>query len=153
MSALELKIPPLALAAVLSLAMWVVAKLAPSLSFRFPGQFPVIATLAVSGILISIAGGMAFRRAQTTVDPTNPEKSSTLVTTGVYRLSRNPMYVGFLFTLAAWAAYVSSPLAFIALPVFVAYMNRFQILPEEQALRDKFGRAFVEYERSTRRWL
>lgn len=153
MSALELKIPPLALVLVFGAAMWFGAKLAPSLSFSFPGQFLIVTALSIAGAGIAAAGVAAFRRAQTTVDPREPAKSASLVSTGVYRMSRNPMYVGLLLALAAWASYVSNALAFIGLPAFILYMNRYQITPEEEALRKKFGSAFVEYEQSVRRWL
>ncbi|WP_447603523.1 methyltransferase family protein [Nitrospira sp. Nam80] len=153
MSTLELKVPPAALVVILALAMWFGARLAPSFSFSFPRQSWVISALAAAGALITLLGVVAFRRARTTVDPRYPTKSVALVRVGIYRFSRNPMYVGFLLMLAAWATYVSNLLAFLALPVFLVYMTRFQIIPEEQVLRTTFGRSFVEYERSVRRWL
>jgi protein-S-isoprenylcysteine O-methyltransferase Ste14 len=76
-----------------------------------------------------------------------------MVTSGVYGVSRNPMYVGFLLVLIGWAAFLSHALAFALLPLFVAYMNRFQIEPEERALSAKFGGQFQEYRRSVRRWV
>jgi protein-S-isoprenylcysteine O-methyltransferase Ste14 len=68
-------------------------------------------------------------------------------------MSRNPMYVGLLLLLAGWALHLSHPLALLGLPAFVAYMNRFQIAPEERALRAKFGPAYEDYARAVRRWL
>lgn len=150
---MELKVPPVVLGVVLMAAMWLAARLVPSLAFSFPYQWLVIIALVAAGALISLAGVFEFRRARTTVDPTRPEKSSALVASGIYRYSRNPMYVGFLLTLAAWACYVSNFLALAGLPAFIAYMNRFQIAPEERALRARFGGAYAEYERSVRRWL
>ncbi|MBX3331709.1 MAG: isoprenylcysteine carboxylmethyltransferase family protein [Nitrospira sp.] len=125
----------------------------PELSFRFPGKPIVVSVLAILGAMVSVAGAVAFRRAQTTVDPRYPEKSTALVSHGIYRLSRNPMYVGFLLLLAAWAVHTSNVMGLLILPAFVLYMNRFQIVPEERILRAKFGNAFGEYERSVRRWL
>lgn len=153
MDALELKVPPLALALMLGALMWLGAALVPSLSFSFRGQRWVIAALASAGTLLGFAGIVAFRRAGTTVDPRQPAKSAALVATGIYRVSRNPMYVGLLLLLAAWAAQISNLLALAGLPAFVVYMNHFQIEPEERALRAKFGARFAEYERSVRRWL
>jgi protein-S-isoprenylcysteine O-methyltransferase Ste14 len=153
MNMLELKVPPLALAALLAAAMGLVARLSPALTFAFPGRGAATFVLATAGVFICLAGVVAFRRSRTTVDPTSPETSSTLVVSGLYRQSRNPMYVGFLSVLAAWACHLSNPLAFVALPVFVGYLNRFQIAPEEQALRAKFGGAYAEYEKTVRRWL
>jgi protein-S-isoprenylcysteine O-methyltransferase Ste14 len=152
-SALELKVPPLALAALLATAMWLGARLAPSLSFAMPGRIGVVAVLAAAGFVVVLAGALAFRSARTTVDPRQPTRSAALVSNGIYRFSRNPMYVGFTLLLAAWALHLANLLAPIALPAFVAYVTRFQIVPEERALRAKFGRAFDDYARSVRRWL
>jgi protein-S-isoprenylcysteine O-methyltransferase Ste14 len=96
---------------------------------------------------------VAFRRAGTTVNPMKPESSSSLVVSGIYAFTRNPMYLGFLFALLAWAIYLSHPAAFLVLPLFVWYMNRFQIEPEERALASLFGEAFTTYAARVRRWL
>ena len=82
-----------------------------------------------------------------------PELSSSLVQSGIYTLTRNPMYLGFFLVLVAWAVYLSNALAFLILPVFIAYMNRFQIEPEERALKTLFGDAFTEYATRVRRWI
>jgi len=115
--------------------------------------------IAFASILSFVGGVFAvpaiflFRRAHTTVDPIKPAAASKIVTYGVYRFSRNPMYVGLLFVLAAWAVWLCNPLAFLFLPAFVIYMNRFQILPEERVLSAKFGSEFNAYMMSVRRWL
>ena len=83
----------------------------------------------------------------------HPEQASTLVTSGVYRFTRNPMYVGILLLLAAVAAHLGSVLALLGLPAFVFWIGRFQIAPEERALRAKFGSAYDDYTRAVRRWL
>jgi protein-S-isoprenylcysteine O-methyltransferase Ste14 len=98
-------------------------------------------------------GVVSFRRAGTTVNPLTPEASSTLVRAGVYTLTRNPMYLGFLMLLLGWAIYMSNAFALLFVPVFVVYMNRFQIEPEEKALGSRFGQAFVTYTTCVRRWL
>lgn len=72
---------------------------------------------------------------------------------GVYCFSRNPMYLGFLLALAGWIVYLSNVLAALLLPAFVAYMNRFQIKPEERALLTKFGPSFAHYMAAVPRWL
>jgi protein-S-isoprenylcysteine O-methyltransferase Ste14 len=87
------------------------------------------------------------------VNPMTPEASSALVVAGIFRWTRNPMYLGMLVVLIAWALWLSNALAFIVLPLFVAYLNRFQILPEERALQARFGAEFERYCRSVRRWL
>jgi protein-S-isoprenylcysteine O-methyltransferase Ste14 len=105
------------------------------------------------GILLILAGVYAFQKAKTTVNPTKPAAASSVVTSGVYRLSRNPMYVGFLLALIGWATFLSHTLPFLLLPAFVAYMNRFQISPEERALSAKFGDEYETYKQAVRRWL
>jgi protein-S-isoprenylcysteine O-methyltransferase Ste14 len=106
-----------------------------------------------TGALFAIAGVAAFRQAQTTVDPRKPEASSALVRSGVYRYSRNPMYVGFALWLLAWAVFLDSGWALLGIMGFVFYMNRFQIAPEERALREQFGDTFREYEQQVARWV
>lgn len=153
MSSLELKIPPLAQVAVFAALMWLAARAVPALAFGFPGQLAAALLLAGAGALVAAAGVLAFRRAHTTVDPRDPAKSTELVATGIYRASRNPMYLGFLLALAGWGIFLGNVLALAALPLFVAAMNRLQIAPEERALRARFGESFTRYERSVRRWL
>lgn len=153
MQKLELKVPPVVQVAILAAAIWLIAEAFPSWAYAFPGQSLVAACLAAMGIAFGFAGIAAFRRAHTTVDPVHPAKAGSLVATGVYRISRNPMYLGMLLLLAAWSVFVANLLAPAALPVFVLYMNRFQIIPEERALRAKFDGEFETYEKSVRRWL
>lgn len=153
MDVLELKVPPVALVLALAAAMWFVPAAAPSLAFSLPWHAILAAVLAADGAAIAVAGVVAFRRARTTVDPTKPGAASSMVTSGIYRFSRNPMYVGFLLALAGWAVYLSHALPFAFLPAYVAYMNRFQITPEERALAAKFGAGFDDYRKAVRRWL
>jgi protein-S-isoprenylcysteine O-methyltransferase Ste14 len=111
--------------------------------------------LALSAIALAIGAAalFGFRKAKTTINPTTPQASTALVLTGIYRLTRNPMYLAMLMVLIAWALLVSNAAAFLVLPVFVAYLNRFQIRPEEQALHTRFGAEFERYCRNVRRWL
>ena len=153
MQALELKLPPLALAVLVGAVMALAARAAPALDVPFPAQRLVVLALAAAGVGVVLAGVHAFRRARTTVDPMHPERSATLVAGGIYRRSRNPMYLGFLLLLAAWACWLANLLALAGLPAFVLYLNRFQIVPEERALRERFGDAYDGYARAVRRWL
>jgi protein-S-isoprenylcysteine O-methyltransferase Ste14 len=151
-NALELKVPPLALAVLFAALMWLVSAY-PVFTMAVPWRSIFALILCTVGFAIVLAGALTFRRARTTVNPLTPEATTTIVTWGIYRLTRNPMYLGFLFALAGWATYLSNLLAFVFLPLFVWYMNRFQIVPEERALGDKFSDAFAAYKRSVRRWL
>lgn len=153
MSTLELKIPPMLLALLLAFAMWITAALLPSLVIALPWHRAIGAILGCVGIIFILAAGAVFRRAGTTVNPIKPDTTSSLVVSGVYGVSRNPMYVGALLALAGWAVFLSHLLALVFLPAFVAYMNRFQIAPEERVLADKFGAEFDRYRNAVGRWL
>ena len=153
MNALELKVPPLVLVLVLAGAMWFAAMQLPSLAITLPWRHGLAVTISGVGILFLLAGVYAFQKAKTTLNPTKPAATSSIVASGVYRVSRNPMYVGFLLALTGWAIFLSHTLPFLLLPAFVAYMNRFQISPEERALSAKFGEEYDTYKQSVRRWL
>jgi protein-S-isoprenylcysteine O-methyltransferase Ste14 len=150
---LELRIPPLALVLIFAAVMWLVSTYAPSLAIAISWRPTLVAALVGAGAAFAVAGVVAFRKAKTTVDPTKPEAASTMVVSGVYRVSRNPMYVGFLLVLAGWAVFLGHGLPFLLLPLFVAYLNRFQIRPEERALAARFGSEYASYAQSVRRWL
>lgn len=156
MSFLELKIPPLLLMLLFALGMWLLAPLTAPLSTKLalPALYTTVLALclAVTGIAVALAGVLAFRRAKTTMDPRLPQQSSSLVLVGIYRYSRNPMYLGFLLLLAAFACYLQSLLALALLPLFVLYMNSFQIMPEERFLRQKFGADYQAYLTQVQRW-
>jgi protein-S-isoprenylcysteine O-methyltransferase Ste14 len=109
--------------------------------------------LAFSGVVIALLGVGAFRQASTTVDPRYPDKARELVVAGVYRWTRNPMYLGMLLVLTAWGVYLSNLLSFVVLPAFVLYLTRFQIIPEERAMRANFAGSYTDYCRRVRRWL
>ena len=153
MDALELKVPPVVLVLVLAMTMWIVAMQLPSLSIALPGQHGLAAIISCVGIFFILAGVYEFQKAKTTLNPTTPAATSSVVASGIYRVSRNPMYVGFLLVLTGWAIFLSHPLPFLLLPAFVAYMNRFQISPEERVLSAKFGDEYDTYKQSVRRWL
>jgi protein-S-isoprenylcysteine O-methyltransferase Ste14 len=110
-------------------------------------------TLACIGQAISVSGMVAFRRARTTINPVKPSAASSLVSSGVYRFTRNPMYVGLLLTLAGWAVYCGNALNCIALPAFAWYITQFQIKPEERVLMSLFGEHFTKYMSQVRRWV
>ena len=154
-SGLELRVPPLVVVLVAGFAMAGIAWAAPSFDIAIASGWRTgLATLLLAvGFGFALAGVVAFRQARTTVDPTRPDAASALVAAGVYRVSRNPMYVGFAFALAAWAVWLGNGVAALVLPLFVLYLNRFQIVPEERALRARFGASYEVYTRSVRRWL
>lgn len=150
---LELKIPPPLVMLVTALLMWLASAVVPFLGLALPWRWPVVVVLGCAAFATAGAGVLAFVRARTTVNPHTPHASVTLVATGVYRLTRNPMYLGLLMLLVAWGVYLANLLALALLPLFVLYLNRFQIGPEERALATKFGAAYASYQASVRRWL
>ena len=150
---LEHKIPPPIVGLLIGAGMWFVAKATPRISLDSQVRWVIAALLVASGLIITLLGGAAFRRAQTTVNPLKPEAASTLVVVGIYRHTRNPMYVGFAMVLIGWAAYLSSPLTLFGPALFVLFITRFQIIPEERVLSAKFGQQFSEYKAKVRRWL
>ena len=76
-----------------------------------------------------------------------------MVTRGVYRWTRNPMYLGMLVVLAGWAVWLGSAAALLGLPLSVLLLNRLQIGPEERILRERFGQDYIDYQARVRRWL
>jgi protein-S-isoprenylcysteine O-methyltransferase Ste14 len=153
MNALELKVPPPVVALVVALAMWGIARVATPLHVDLYLRIAVAVAIALAGGAFSAAGIAAFRKAGTTVNPRKPQAASSLVTRGVYRMTRNPMYVGLTCVLLAWAVFVGVPWTSAGPVAFVAYITRFQIAPEERALSSRFGQTYASYKASVRRWL
>ena len=152
MRLLELRIPPPAVGLLIAIAMWWAAARLPALVLLASVRVGVAVPLAAVGLAFDLLGLMAFRRSRTTVNPLAPHKTSTLVTGGVYRVTRNPMYVGMVFLLAAWAVCLASPWTLLGPALFIAYITRFQIAPEERVLRERFPE-FAAYAARVRRWL
>lgn len=150
---IELKVPPAALGVIAAALMWAVSSATPAFDFTLPADSASAATLALLGTLTCLAGVVSFRRAKTTVNPMKPDSTSSLVVSGIYRYTRNPMYLGFLLILLGWAAFLSNVLALVALPAFVLYMNRFQISPEQRVLASLFADDYAEYRARVGRWL
>jgi protein-S-isoprenylcysteine O-methyltransferase Ste14 len=153
MHTLELRIPPPVVALLTAGAMWGVSLAAPLMSM--PERLRMLAGIAIAlaGVATAISGVVAFRRAKTTVNPLRPETSSSLVTFGIYRFTRNPMYAGLTLVLLGWAVYLASVWALPGPVVFVLYMTRFQVVPEERVLMGLFGATYSEYQAKVRRWI
>lgn len=152
MKSLELKVPPVAIAFVALALIWLSDRAMPGLTGTSSLALPVATALALAGIACGLAGVLEFRRARTTTDPMNPERASAIVTTGIYSRSRNPMYLGLALIVAGYAAWKGNLAGGLVVPLFVLYMNRFQIVPEERALSVKFGNVFRDYRGKTGRW-
>ena len=150
---LELKVPPVLIVVITAVLIYVLGTAAPDLDFTFNSKLFVTPLLVVAGLAASQIGVNTFLKRGTTTNPMNPGKASALVTSGVYSFSRNPMYMGMLLALGGWAVWQENYLAFLSLPVFVLYMNRFQIKPEERVMEKKFGEEYRTYKSNVRRWL
>ncbi len=153
MRLLELKIPPVVTTLLVGGLMGLSARATPDLAFALPSRRLIAAVPALVGVVIATLAVTSFRRVKTTIHPLHPEDASALVTSGIFSLTRNPMYLGLLLVLLGWAVYLTNALAFIFPVVYVPLMNHLQILPEERALAAKFGPEFSVYRSKVRRWL
>lgn len=146
-------IPPPLIALALGIAMYFTGRVTPFAALPIPATQWLSGSLIAFGAIIAGSAVVAFRRHRTTVNPLQPEKASTLVTQGVFQISRNPMYLALLLFLIAWSVWLGNLLALLIALLFVPVLNRLQILPEERALRANFGDAFEQYCQRVRRWL
>ncbi len=151
--ALELKIPPPLVALCIALAMWLTSRIVRPIDVPHLLRIGAALAFLLVGLGFDVAGLVSFMRARTTVNPLRPAATSALVVSGVYRLTRNPMYLGLLLVLVAWATFLANGVAYLLAPLFVLYIGRFQIVPEERMLADKFGTDFAAYRARVRRWL
>lgn len=150
---LDHKIPPPVVGLLVATVMWAAADAGPRFTPAPQVKYAVVALLVAAGAAFDLLGLIAFRKSRTTINPLRPERTSALVTDGIYRITRNPMYVGMVLFLLAWAVCLSALLPFAGAPVFMLYITRFQIRPEERALRGIFGDEFLNYAARVRRWL
>ncbi|MBD3617290.1 MAG: isoprenylcysteine carboxylmethyltransferase family protein [Gracilimonas sp.] len=150
---LKLKIPPVIIFLICIGLMWTIHHFIPNQSVLFEaGKFIAIGLMTLGG-LIGVLGVIEFARESTTVNPHKPENTKKFVQSGVYKFSRNPMYLGLLIVLLSPVFYWGNAFILIILPLFVWYMNEFQIKPEEEAMKQKFGDKFLEYKKEVRRWI
>jgi protein-S-isoprenylcysteine O-methyltransferase Ste14 len=153
MMRLENRIPPPIVALAFALAMAACAYVLPIASVSFSGRGLAAGAILTAGLAVILASVLQFLRARTTVNPLAPEAATSLVTNGLFRFTRNPMYLGMALILAAWAIWLANGVGALLPLGFVAYINRFQIAPEERALRAHFGHEFEVYAVRVRRWI
>ncbi len=150
---MNLIVPPPVVLALLAAAMWGIDGWLDAGRFAFAGQATLALALLAAGVGLMAAAAASMFAAHTTINPLTPARASTLVTGGVFRFSRNPIYLGDLLILAALAAWLGQVANLALLPAFVAYLGRFQILPEERALTARFGAEYAAYRARVRRWI
>jgi protein-S-isoprenylcysteine O-methyltransferase Ste14 len=146
-------IPPPIVAMLVAALMWLTDAALPRARFELPLRDVLVGALALLALGLMLLAVWAFWRARTTVNPMRPERASSLVTTGVFAYSRNPIYLGDLLLLAAWAMWLGNAASLSLLAAFVAWITLTQIRAEEAALRARFGADFDDYCRRVRRWL
>lgn len=150
---LELKVPPVVVALVVAGLMWLVSAATPELPAALIFQVGMAAFLGTCGFIIIVVAAIGFRRAHTTVNPLVPGRTSRIVSTGVYRLSRNPMYLGMLLLLVGLATALWNLFALGLSALFVLYMNLFQIPAEERMLATLYPLDYGAYKGQVRRWI
>jgi len=153
MNALELRLPPLALFLVFAGAIWAAGTWLPAANLALPGHRAVALVAFLLGAGVVSAGVFEFRSRKTTMSPFAPAHTSSVVSSGIYRWSRNPMYLGMALALFGVAAWVASLLGVVLVLVFCAYLTRFQIQPEERTLLTIFGAVYAAYLARVRRWI
>lgn len=149
---MRLKIIPPLVFLIFGALMYALDHFLPVGEFDFYGRTVLIKVLIALGLVVAVLAFVQFARHKTTTNPRELEKVSALVTTGIYKISRNPMYLGLLLFLLAWGLYLGNAFNTITAAAFVSYMNAFQIRPEEEALQRKFGQAYSQYCKAVRRW-
>jgi len=152
-NSLELKVPPPGVALLICAAMWALSLVPPFIEVSTVIRTGVALAIGSVGVVFSMAGVICFRQAKTTVNPTKPHAASALVTSGIYKFTRNPMYLGLLFVVIGWAAFLFSLWALVGPVAFALYITRFQIQPEERVLGGLFGAEYTGYQSRVRRWL
>ena len=146
-------VPPPVVVTIIGVVMWGVDRKLELGKFESALQAPVAGVLLIVGLLMMFVAVASFVAAKTTVNPLRPSRASSLVTTGIFRISRNPMYLGDLLVLAALAVWLGNVVNVVLLVFFIWYINRYQIIPEERALTNLFGENYVAYCSRIRRWL
>lgn len=144
-------IPPawLVLALVIT---WLIGQVQPmSWALSHPVTDLIGGLLVGGGIVLIVLAAVEMRKQRTTIVP--HMEADHLVTTGIFRRSRNPIYLGDALVLAGFALWWGVPIALLLVPLFMATITARFIVPEENALRRKFRADFARYCQKTRRWV
>ena len=150
---MKLKIPPVVVTLISVLLMWLVAKQNLLMDLTIDVSALVTILLGLLSIVIGLIGVGQFSKNKTTVNPHKPENSSKLVDDGIYKYTRNPMYLALVIGLIAVGFYLKSMLSFVFIPIFIWFMNTYQIKPEEEMLIQIFGDKYRKYLETVRRWI
>jgi len=149
---MDLKVIPVVQVLIAIILMLMISRLLPNLTLNWPAHTYIALMGLFIAIIVGIAAVVSFNRHKTTVNPTKPETSSTVVSSGIYSFSRNPMYLAMLITLVSLAYYLQHLASLPVILIFIGYMTRFQIIPEERMLTKLFGQQYIDYQIKVRRW-
>lgn len=150
---MNLKIPPVLVFSICVALAWLTKFVASSFSYFSVLNDTVGYAFITIGFIIGLSGVIEFLKHKTTVDPTAPSKTKTIVSSGIYKFTRNPMYLGMAIGLFGIITFLGNALSLLTLVIFIWYMTQFQIKPEEEALKLKFGEAYLIYLKKVRRWI
>ena len=120
---------------------------------KFPNIEIIGGLILLFGLITAILAIILFKKTETTINPMTPEQTTTLVTTGIFSRTRNPMYLGLFFVICSTVLFFGSWFGIIILIIFVWYINKFQIIPEEETMEKLFGNKYNEYRQHVRRWI
>ena len=120
---------------------------------KFPNIEIIGGLILLLGVVTAVLATLLFKKDKTTVNPRDPEKTTTLVTNGIFSITRNPMYLGLFLSISSTILFFGSWFGIIILMFFVWYINKFQIIPEEEAMEKLFGNKYSEYRQKVRRWI
>ena len=148
---LKNKIPPPLVTLLFGMSIYFSTELIPPLAFKYQGTLAI--TVLTIGLVIMVSAILTFRQLQTTINPLQPNKATSLAVSGVFRFSRNPMYLAMLLILVALSLASGALAAVFLLPGFVIYISIFQIVPEEQAMEKLFSDQYLKYCKKVRRWI
>ena len=109
--------------------------------------------MIISGLIIILSAIILFKKYKTSITPLNPSNATKLITDGIYKFSRNPMYLGLLLVLSGISIILNPIGGFFFISLFILYLNFMQIIPEENAMVDLFKDEFLEYKKNVRRWI
>ena len=148
---METKIPPPLVTLVFGMSIYFSREMFPAIEIQYSLYLGIF--LLLSGFFILVSAVRLFRKDETTVNPLSPEQATKLVTDGIFKYSRNPMYLGMAIVLSSIAVFFNLLGGIILIALFCAYITKFQIIPEERAMRDLFSDDFDKYLKETRRWV
>ena len=150
---MKLLIPPPIQALLSAIMMWLISRYFTHANFSLNGINIFALIFLIIAAIIIILSMYKFKKIKTTISPLRPNKTSSLVKSGIYEYTRNPMYLGLLLMLFSIALFLKNFISFLIIPLFILFITKNQILPEEEALENIFGEEYKNYKNKVRRWI